>query len=175
MSETKAQKDMRELIESMANKINKAPALNGGFDRLVAIVEHIEKDQGKISSQVEDIHTELYEPDSGLFARVKSVESSITAFSDRQKEHLESDEKTAVETAQALKQLIEKDADLDKKAEATTKLKKIAGDDLERLESVIKVKSSMVNTWTKIMWLLVGGIAAGVAKSIWESLSRATH
>jgi len=42
----------------------KAPVLNGGFDSLVKTVD-------EIKGKVDEIHGVLYEPDKGIFARVK--------------------------------------------------------------------------------------------------------
>jgi hypothetical protein len=48
--------------------------MNGGFDKLLIEVEHIKEAQGDILEGVRGVKKNLYEPDSGLFSRVKELE-----------------------------------------------------------------------------------------------------
>jgi hypothetical protein len=173
MSETKTDnKELQQTVESIAKKIHGAPALNGGFDRMLVIVEHIREIQDDTTEKINKIHDDLYEPDDGLYARVKMVETVAADFAKKQAEHLATDEKTLVSLNESLKKLSEKDDDLGKKAETTLRLKKIAGEDLEKLESMIRVKSVWLNVWSKAVWLLGGGILAAIGKTVWELISR---
>jgi chromosome segregation ATPase len=173
MSETKTDnKELQQTVESIAKKIHGAPALNGGFDRMLVIVEHIREKQDDTTEKINKIHDDLYEPDDGLYARVKMVETVAADFAKKQAEHLATDEKTLVSLNESLKKLSEKDDDLGKKAETTLRLKKIAGEDLEKLESMIRVKSVWLNVWSKAVWLLGGGILAAIGKTVWELISR---
>lgn len=173
MSETKTDnKELQQTVESIAKKIHGAPALNGGFDRMLVIVEHIREKQDDTTEKINKIHDDLYEPDDGLYARVKMVENVTADFAKKQTEHLITDERTLVSLNESLKKLSEKDDDLGKKAETTLRLKKIAGEDLEKLESMIRVKSVWLNVWSKAVWLLGGGILAAIGKTVWELISR---
>ena len=50
--------------------------MNGGFDKLMMEVEHIKADTVRSSGcGVRGVKQNLYEPDSGLFSRVKELES----------------------------------------------------------------------------------------------------
>lgn len=172
MSDTKPDnKDIQQMVGEIAKKINGAPALNGGFDRMMVIVEHIQEKQDEASRKINRIHEGLYEPDDGLYARVKMVENVASDFSKKQADHLATDEKVLVNLNDSLKKLVEKDDELSKKVETTLRLKRIAGDDLEKLEAVIQVKSMWLNIWSKSIWLLSGGILAAVGKTIWEILT----
>ena len=62
-------------VESMEHKITSAKSLNGGFDKLLNEVDHIRKTQKDILEGVRGVKQNLYEPDSGLFSRVKELES----------------------------------------------------------------------------------------------------
>ena len=62
-------------IENMENKISSAKSLNGGFDKLANDVEHIKDTQVTILEGVRGVKQNLYEPDSGLFSRVKELET----------------------------------------------------------------------------------------------------
>lgn len=161
MSDTKSDnKNLQLLVESIANKMNSSPALNGGFDKMLVMVEHIQEKQEETGEKVNKIHEGLYNPDTGLYARVKMIENTTELFG-----------KNHAAIAANLKKLTAVDEDLTKKAETTSKLKKIAGEDLEKLESVIKVKSAWSDIWTKAIWFVVGGSLAALGKAIWDAVA----
>ena len=62
-------------VEKMETKISNAKSMNGGFDKLMLEVEHIKDTQNDILDGVRGVKQNLYEPDSGLFSRVKELES----------------------------------------------------------------------------------------------------
>jgi hypothetical protein len=64
-----------EKVEKMEVKISNAKSMNGGFDKLMMEVEHIKESQADILDGVRGVKKNLYEPDSGLFSRVKELES----------------------------------------------------------------------------------------------------
>ena len=64
-----------EKVEKVENKISNAKSMNGGFDKLMIEVEHIKDTQSDILDGVRGVKQNLYEPDSGLFSRVKELES----------------------------------------------------------------------------------------------------
>jgi len=64
-----------EKVEKVENKISSAKSMNGGFDKLMTEVEHIKETQSDILDGVRGVKQNLYEPDSGLFSRVKELES----------------------------------------------------------------------------------------------------
>lgn len=171
MSEMKSDnKELLLLVESIASKINGAPALNGGFDRMLVMVEHIKEKQEDTSAKVDKIHDGLYEPNDGLYARVKMVENTTAAFAKRQATHLSLDEKNMESINASLKRLDAKDEEISKKAEITDRLKKITGEELEKLASVIQVKSAWGDNATKILWFVVGGLLVEIGKTIWTAI-----
>lgn len=177
MSDTKSNqttdnKELRLLVENIAKKINGAPALNGGFDRMMVIVEHIQEKQEETTKKIDKIYDGLYEPDEGLYARVKTIEDSSADFVQIQAKHFASGEKTLMNLNESLKKLADKDIELEEKAETTIRLQKIAGEDLEKLESVIQAKSTWFNIWSKAIWLVGGGVLAAIGKTLWEIVSR---
>jgi hypothetical protein len=64
-----------EKVEKMERQISNAKSMNGGFDKLLIEVEHIKNTQADILEGVRGVKRNLYEPDSGLFSRVKELES----------------------------------------------------------------------------------------------------
>jgi len=64
-----------EKVEKVENKITNAKSMNGGFDKLLMEVQHIKDTQNDILEGVRGVKQNLYEPDSGLFSRVKELET----------------------------------------------------------------------------------------------------
>ena len=96
-----------EKVEKVENKISNAKSMNGGFDKLMIEVEHIKETQADILDGVRGVKQNLYEPDSGLFSRVKELESESKIRAAYVKET-----KPALEFAKEL-QLWKKKADKD--------------------------------------------------------------
>ena len=61
-------------VENMEHKMSNAQSLNGGFDKLLLEVQHIKEVQSDVLDGVRGVKKNLYEPDSGLFSRVKELE-----------------------------------------------------------------------------------------------------
>ena len=73
-----------EKVEKVEHKISNAKSMNGGFDKLMLEVEHIKETQNAVLEGVRGVKKNLYEPDSGLFSRVKELETE----SERRKEFI---------------------------------------------------------------------------------------
>lgn len=73
-----------EKVEKVEHKISNAKSMNGGFDKLMLEVEHIKETQNAVLDGVRGVKKNLYEPDSGLFSRVKELETE----SERRKEFI---------------------------------------------------------------------------------------
>ena len=69
-------------VNKIEDKVTSAKSLNGGFDKLMLEVGHIKEVQQDILDGVKGVKKTLYEPDSGLFSRVKELENE----SERRKE-----------------------------------------------------------------------------------------
>lgn len=52
----------------------KSPAFNGGFDKLVSKVDMVVESQSTIANKVAEVYEAIYNPDVGLFARIKDVD-----------------------------------------------------------------------------------------------------
>jgi hypothetical protein len=70
--------DTTRVLAEIQQKVNSSPALNGGFDTLLYKVDKIEESQGKIVSTVDKIHAAIYEPDTGLFSRINTVQATAS-------------------------------------------------------------------------------------------------
>ncbi len=70
MQDLKLQEVLISLVEKLSvieDKVLKSEALNGGFDKLSETVKDV-------STDVKSIKSAMYEPDRGLFSRVKELE-----------------------------------------------------------------------------------------------------
>jgi len=96
-SEDQIYKLLLEKLERVENKVVNSAAMNGGFDKLLNEVDHIRKTQKDILEGVRGVKQNLYEPDSGLYSRVKSLEVE----SDRRLEFIQ-ESKPALEFSKEL-------------------------------------------------------------------------
>lgn len=140
-------------IGKIENKLSHSPALNGGFERLMDKIDVINDRQVATANRVDQIHTALYSPDNGFFARVKSVETGAAAMAKELDEH-EKEETMFVGEFKEVK----------KHADTTSKLTKIAGEDLSELSSLVKLRNNI----NRIFSVLVLGAVGEVGKIIWD-------
>src|SRR5574337_361683 len=132
--------DLRRVREVL----DKAAVLNGGFDKVMLKLDHITEKQEETADKVNKIHDTLYEPDKGFFARVKSIEMTTEAIKNKVNEQDETKLTTHEQT--------------------TEKLKKLAGEDLQDLASVMKLRK----TFDKLFWLVVTGVGTMIGQIIWD-------
>ena len=121
-------------VSKIEDKVTSAKSLNGGFDKLMLEVGHIKEVQQDILDGVKGVKKTLYEPDSGLFSRVKELENE----SERRKEFI-IESKPALEFSKEL-QVWKKHAD--KELEQFEKLQivinlKIGRKALKKLSSLL--------------------------------------
>ena len=96
-SEDQIYKLLLEKLERVEHKVVNSAAMNGGFDKLMNEVEHIKHSQVEVLDAVKGVKKSLYEPDSGLYSRVKSLEVE----SDRRQEFI-NESKPALEFSKEL-------------------------------------------------------------------------
>jgi hypothetical protein len=85
-------KDRDELLGRISRKIESSAVLNGGFDKLVSVVDHIKQRQEEQSEKLDQINTRLYEPKDGLFSRVQQLENDVHIADTRLEGHDKTDE-----------------------------------------------------------------------------------
>jgi len=59
-----------DILDEIKAKLD-SPVLNGGFETLMFNVQRIEEKQEIQGKKIDSIHNAIYEPDSGLYARIK--------------------------------------------------------------------------------------------------------
>lgn len=161
--------DENEEILKIVRQLKNSPAMNGEFIKLVSSVEHIKTTQSKMCTDVnvvmvkqkeargklDEMHEALYHPDTGIYKRI----GDSMASDESQEEHLE-----RLETTQNIL-----DSSIDEhnvriiEIEGTQKdLKKVAGDRMENLDSVVKMNK---NT-KKLFWAGTIAVVAFIVKEI---------
>lgn len=65
--------DLFQTLINIQEKLN-SPIFNGGFETVVSAIEDIRESGRKTEEFVENINKTIYEPDEGLFSRIKTVE-----------------------------------------------------------------------------------------------------
>lgn len=140
----------KELLETLIKKLGDSSALNGGFDKLVLMIEHVQERQEDSNKKLDKVSEALYDPDTGLFSRVKKIEQKLDTNIDEleKKVRVVPDVKSEVE-------------DL-KKFQAS--LESIAGKQLEELQSLVKLRKNLSN----IYWALLVSLAGLVADFIFN-------
>lgn len=165
-------KNEKELLEQINQKLISSKALNGGFDKLVVTVENIKEKQQETSEKLDTITNALYEPRDGLFARVQSIEYSTKTLTDDLSVRRSEIKNLAVKNEKEHEALIDfnkKEHEvLSENSNLSRKLKRIAGSELEELVTVINFKKNV----TKIYWSMIGLIVVSMAKLLWELITK---
>ncbi len=67
--------ELARLVSEIHNKLE-GVIFNGGFETLSKDVQNMDRSLREAIDKIDELHKVVYEPDDGLFARVKRVESS---------------------------------------------------------------------------------------------------
>ena len=167
---------LETLIRGISEKLHKAEVLNGGFDRMQSDMASLRENVGEIRTEVLKVNVELahvreqsgdfkkdlarideaiYHPDNGIYKRIhrtSDVEELREKKLDKALEKIDSVEKMVSPIEQTEKNL-----------------KKIAGDDLKELNTIVKTRQNI----DRIFWILVTAIIGGGAKVLWDLISAA--
>lgn len=71
-------KQLLDLLGEIQSKLTSSIIMNGGFERLMEKVNKIESTQDKIILEVNQLKDIVYEPNQGIFSRIKEVEIETT-------------------------------------------------------------------------------------------------
>jgi len=157
-------KNDKELLEQIGRKINSSPMLNGGFDKLVISVEHIREKQQESSEKLDKITQALYDPDEGLFSRMKTLEHKTENNNSEISEHISGDQKILKKIDEDILALSAGNKESQKLTETAQRLKRIAGEDLEELSGVISFRKNV----SKIYWSVISLVVISVLKLLYE-------
>lgn len=151
---------LNDSVQRIQEKIDQSKILNGGFDTIMFKIDHIQENQQQTNDKVDKISEALYEPDQGFFSRVKSMEMANKNIEAKMDEHQEKDI--------ALFEDLTKTVKISNEAVQVTKdLQSIAGQRLEEIDSVVKMRK----TFDKLFWLILTGTLATIGKFLWDIFS----
>ena len=164
-------KDIRDLMTSIKSSIEKAPALNDGFDHLVRKIGEIQSQQNRleksideVAEQVDHISDSIYEPDNGLYARIKIVDYKVHGQNEALNDFSE-------DIGKSYRTIKENTGKIDKIEDRVDTLEKegdvllgITGKDHEDLRTTIKQSKS----FSKIAWTFVLAIVGMAAKMAYD-------
>jgi hypothetical protein len=140
-------------VSKIEDKVTSAKSLNGGFDKLLIEVEHIKETQTAVLEGVRGVKQNLYEPDSGLFSRVKELETE----SARRMEYIQ-ESKPALEFSKEL-QVWKKQADKD----------------LEQFEK-LQIEFEKLKDWKegaqKVIWLIATAAGGMWVKTLMDMMMK---
>ncbi len=140
-------------VSKIEDKVTSAKSLNGGFDKLLIEVEHIKETQTAVLEGVRGVKQNLYEPDSGLFSRVKELETE----SARRMEYIQ-ESKPALEFSKEL-QVWKKQADKD----------------LEQFEK-LQIEFEKLKDWKegaqKVIWLVATAAGGMWVKTLMDMMMK---
>ena len=174
MSVERVKLEMLEtLLKGISEKLHKAEVLNGGFDRLQGDMASLREHVGEIRTEVLKVNVELshvreqsgefkkdlarideaiYHPDNGIYKRIHRS-SDIEDLRDRKIDKALEKIDTVQSTIAPI-QVTEQN------------LKKIAGDDLKELTTIVKTRQNI----DRIFWILVTAVLGGAGKFIWDAI-----
>jgi len=135
----------REMLELLLKKISDSSALNGGFEKLCVMIEHVQTEQEKSGHKLDKVSEALYDPNTGLFSRVKAIESKLdTNIKDLDKK---CDELPSVkEEVEDLKKF-------------QTAIENIAGKQLEELTALVNLRKRLASIYWALALSVIGFVA----------------
>lgn len=154
-----------EALEKINRKLNSSSVLNGGFDKLIANVEHIKEKQEETCEKIEKINENLYDPTEGFFAKVSLIESTRRENEKDLMAHFEADEKFQTTIKETLEESRQQTTDLINTKE---KLVEIGGKDLNNFDSLMKTYKNI----TKILYVIVMFFITATLGLIWEFITK---
>ena len=138
----------RELLESIAKKIADSKALNGGFDRLVVMVEGIQDKQEEAGRKLDKVTDAIYDPDNGIYSRIRCLENKLEA------------EKIII--AEVLENI--SDSELAELKVFRHNVEAAAGPQLEELNALVRIRKNL----TKSYWILLTSVVAFLSNLLFQ-------
>ena len=157
-------KERDELLAKISRKIDSSAVLNGGFDKLVTVVESIKQRQDEQSDKLDRINTRLYEPKEGLFSRVQQLENDMVNVGNKIDENTKND----LEHREKIEKYFDKIEAVKKSTEetqlVTKRLQRIGGEDLQEIEKSVDLNKKL----STLYWGLVAVAVSGFGNLLWQ-------
>lgn len=147
-----------EMIASLMNiqeKLNN-PVFNGGFETLLLKVDGIEKTQKQTLDEVAELNKTIFDPDEGLYSRIKNVNNDVDELTDW-KRQVEEKSKENDEAVKTVKSLSEWKSKLDEKIKTYD----------QNTTDVTQLKD-WKNGFHKLLWWLLPAIGTLLLKTCFD-------
>lgn len=156
----------RELLESIHRKLSESKALNGGFERLVLMIEHIKEKQEDAGEKLDSVSSALYQPETGLFARVKDLDTKMATNSKDMERMIRNNDEAIGELSRASHQPDPLRTELHDLKQFKQSINEICGNQLHELAEVVKLRKGL----SKLYWSLGAAIAATIGKLAFDTI-----
>ena len=200
MPNTQSNEDQRLIISELRDRkqtLKNAPALNGGFDKLIASIDSIKEkqeatdevikelraerheirnylSQAKMKTELSDKYLEkvdktLFDPDNGVYARLRDTEAVVDELGQKRNDALERHTIEDIKNFESLTTKLDKIIEAQQPlADTSQRIVSVAGGkDLDDLKAVIDFKRN----FGKIYWLLIAAIFSSVGKVVFDMIS----
>jgi ribosomal protein L24 len=147
---------MLDALNVLQQKVLGASVLNGGFDTLVLKIDKIEEGQEHLKTSVDSMHDAMYDPDDGLFAKVKVVEQAKEKIDNVNR--LEKDVFLLQQKDKSNDKEVEKEAKVHEQQIALVTLH------IEQLKELMHFKARFVTVFKWILVTLGGGLLTFLGK-----------
>lgn len=151
------------VLMEIRDTLKKAPALNGGFDKLTIKIDNIESKQEEINDSLSEIRKALDEPKEGIHARLLLLEK----VDENVEKTFETLKKADEEFIKDFKVTLSEMNNISNEMGTVRQLKKLVGDNLEELDGLVKFRKN----FDKLYWLLVAGVVTTVIKIVFDILT----
>ena len=155
---------LEDMIRAINDKVQKAEILNEGFGELKSNVTEIRHAQIKMEAEVksirahenvlkekvEEINEAIYDPDNGIYRRI----NERIAIDKQRDEKLDKAMGSINALGEVLKPLEKTEEDL----------RKIAGDDLKELQSIVRTRQVI----DRMFWIMATALVGAGAKILWD-------
>lgn len=173
-----AREEIKQLLSAIKKTIDKASVLDGGFDNVVSKINDIksttqklESSTQKLEKSVDSLNKEMgvlsksiYDPDTGLYARIKMVDYKINANNEATNDLCEDIGKSYRSIKENETNLQKMDKRLEEIEKEQQAVRKITGSDHEDLKLILKTRKN----FNKIFWVFILGVIGSFAKTIIE-------
>lgn len=150
----------RELLEILVKKMGESPALNGGFDKLCLMIEHIQEEQTKSGVKLDKVSDALYDPNNGLFSRVRAIESKLDT-------NIKDLNTNIIDINKKVDDLPDVRQDLHDLKKFQAAVENVAGKQLEEISELVKLRKNLANVYWALA-LSAAGAFASMLFNLWK-------
>lgn len=155
---------LERTLSHIQDKLHNAHVLNGGFDRLMERIENIEDTQVKILDEVENVKKTIYDPDNGIYSRIKDGDDAL-------EKNLHVLDKTIVEIKLNSENEAKSMSEVDETVKQSLELVKKDMKDLETLKPKVAELDKWKSAVNKIVFAVAIPITTTFGKILYDFFS----